>query len=362
MGHWRRRISLACFTDTNLSSNETRNVVFEAFEASPSSEEVLASKNALIQSFPGRACAVSETHFSHEDFQASLAEFLEKASMETLSRLAAHTRKAGVEIAEERDTTDPAMIMQLLIPLLETLGEPIRVEKFQKRVRDEVNIEVESKTGSSLPFRRHPFWLILRVAVQRQLILSLGYHSGRALYKAIVAIVLAQLMTSAAGELKPELTLMLRAKLCRRLAKLEQEMLQALGGSSVYNCFFSSMGSWLEQTIQSVTDKMELVWAHFKRRTTRHVEPLPAPQSVPYDHLRLQLRQSGSYLEGILRQPPVEKEHALAADAIHIEDEGIKQVQKFTTRYLKIVALEDEIRYAMSGTQTMRYTFSGHYV
>ncbi|KAL1869170.1 hypothetical protein Daus18300_005707 [Diaporthe australafricana] len=326
------------------SSNETRTVVFEAFEASPSSEEVLASENALIQSFPGRACAVSATQFSHEDFQASLAEFLEKASMETLSRLAAHTRKAGVEVSEERDTTNPAMITQLLLPLLETIGEPIQVAKFQKRVRDEVNIEVESGTGSSLPFRRHPFWLILRVAIQRQLVLSLGYHSGRALYKAIFAIVLAQLMTSVAGELKPELTLMLRAKLCRRLAKLEQEKLQELGGSSVYDYFFSSMGPWLEKTIQSVTDKMELVWSHFKKRTMRHVEPLPAPQAVPYDHQRLQLRHSGSYLDGILLQPPVEKARAFDIDTIHIEDEGIKQVQRFTARYLKIVALEDEIR------------------
>lgn len=325
-----------------------KTVIFEAFEASPSSEDVLASENALIQAFPGRACAVSESCFHHEDFRSSLAEFLEKASMETLNRLMAKTRKAGAEITEARDTTDPAMITQLLMPLLESLGESLQVEKFQKRVRDDVNIEVQSKTGSTLPFRRHPFWLILRVAVQRHLNLSMGYHSGRALYKSLMTVVLAQLMTSAVGQLKPELTLLLRAKLCRRLAKLEQEKAQLVGDNGIYECFFSCMGLWMEQTIQSVSNRMELVWEHFKELTTRHIVPLPAPQFVPADHLRLQLRQSGSFLQEILRQPPQQRVENSTFDPQRINDEVVKQVQKFTARYVKIARFEEDIRYALN--------------
>lgn len=325
-----------------------KTVIFEAFEASPSSEDVLASENALIQAFPGRACAVSEGCFRHEDFRSSLAEFLEKASMETLNQLMAKTRKAGVEITEARDTTDPAMITQLLMPLLESLGESLQVEKFQKRVRDDVNIEVQTKTGSTLPFRRHPFWLILRVAVQRHLILSMGYHSGRALYKSLMTVVLAQLMSSAVGQLKPELTLMLRAKLCRRLAKLEQEKAQILGDNGIYECFFSCMGLWMEQNIQSVTKRMELVWEHFKKRTTRNVELLPAPQFVPADHLRLQLRQSGSFLQGLLNQPPEQRAQNSSFDPQRINDEVIKQVQRFTARYVKIARFEEDIKYVFT--------------
>lgn len=307
---------------------------------------MLVSENALIQAFPGRACAVPESCFHHEDFQSSLAEFLEKASMETLNRLTAKTRKAGVEITEARDTTDPAMITQLLMPLLESLGDTVHVEKFQKRVRDDVNIEVQSKTGSTLPFRRHPFWLILRVAVQRHLVLSKGYHRGRALYKSLISVVLAQLMTSVVGQLKPELTLLLRAKLCRRLAKLEQEKAERLGDNGVYECFFNSMGPWMEQTIQSVTNKMELVWEHFKQRTTRHFEPLPASGFVPPDHMRLQLRQSGAFLQELLRPPQDQRAQSSNFDPTRINDEVIKQVQKFTARYVKIAGLEEDIRYA----------------
>lgn len=326
---------------------ESTSVVFEAFEASPSTEDVLASENALIQAFPGRACVVPESCFHNDDFQSSLAEFLEKASMETLNRLAARTRKAGAEITEVRDTTDPAMITQLLMPLLESLGDKLQVDQFQKRVRDDVNIEVQSRTGSTLPFRRHPFWLVLRVAVQRQLIVSMGYESGRAMYKSIIAVVLALLMTKVVGHLKPELTLMLRAKLCRRLAKLEQERAEGLGGNSVYERFFSSMGPWMEQTIQSVTDRMNVVWEHFKRRTTRHVPLLPAPEYVPVDHMRLQLRHSGSYLDAVLHRPQEQKTQSSSSfDPMHINDEVVKQVQRFTARYVKIAEVERDIRYA----------------
>lgn len=277
--------------------------------------------------------------------------------METLSRLAAHTRKAGVEIIEVRDTTDPALITQLLMPLLESLGDSVQVQKFQKRVRDDVNIEVESGTGSTIPFRRHPFWLILRVAVQRQLILAMGYHSGRALYKSLIATVLAQLMTSVVGQLKPELTLMLRAKLCRRLAKLEQEKADHLGDSSVYECFFTSMGSWMEQTIQSVTNRMDVVWEHFRRRTMRHVEPLPAPQFIPYAHLRLQLRQSGAYLQGLMQQPREQGGQPSTFDPTRIKDEVVKRVQKFTARYVKIANFEKAIRYAIYEISVITHHF-----
>ncbi|KAL2277594.1 hypothetical protein FJTKL_15342 [Diaporthe vaccinii] len=326
------------------SFNELKPVIFEAFEASPSSADVLASQNALIQTFPGRASAVPAICFHHDDFQTSLAEFLEKASMETLSRLTAHTRKAGVEITESRDTTDPAMITQLLMPLLESLGESFDVSKFQKRVRDDVNIEVESNTGSALPFRRHPLWLILRVAVERQLILSLGYYSGRALYKSLIVIVLAQLMDDVAGQLKPELTLMLRAKVCRRLAKLEQEKVEALGDTAVYECFFKSMGQRLQENIRSVTKRMEVVWANFKRRNMRQIQPLPAPQFMPPAHMRLQLRQSGNYLEALLWQRTEHKSQGPPSSTPQIDDDGIKQVQKFTARYVKIAGFERMIR------------------
>lgn len=170
------------------------------------------------------------------------------------------------------------------------------------------------------------------------------YRNGRAFYKSLVSIVLAELLTSVVGQLKPELTLMLRAKLYRRLAKLEQEKAERQEDNSVYECFFSSTGSWMEQNIQSITNTMEDVWEHFKRRTMRNVKPLPTPQSVTPEHLRLQLRQSGSYLQALLQQPQEQKAKAFTFDPMCIKDEVVKQVQKFTARYVKIADFEEKIR------------------
>lgn len=61
-------------------------VIFEAFEASPSSENVLAAENAVQWDFPGRAAEIPFDEFLSTSFQESLADFLEQASMESLKR------------------------------------------------------------------------------------------------------------------------------------------------------------------------------------------------------------------------------------------------------------------------------------
>ncbi|ROW07311.1 hypothetical protein VMCG_03763 [Cytospora schulzeri] len=315
-------------------------VVFEAFEASATSEQVLASENALRWDFPGRACEVSETRFLDEDFQDNLAEFLEKASMDTLSRLVAHTRKANVDISEARDVTDPALITQMLMPLLDTLGSPIQVPKLRKRVRDDVNIDFDSGKGAIQPFRRHPFWLVLRVAVERQLCLSLGDIKGRACYKFIVCIVLAHLLQDVVGKLRPELTLVLRAKLSRRLAKLEQERSQQLD-TSIYDCLFNSTGPWFRTVIESVTERINLVWTDFKSKTTRKLERLPS--YAPPSDLRLSLPSSGTHLNDLLQLRPVQQTQVATLQSLLINDEGIKQVQEFTRRYFDLAEVERSI-------------------
>lgn len=52
-------------------------VIFEVFEASPSSEDVLACENALQWDFPGRAAEISFDEFAKESFRESLVTFLE---------------------------------------------------------------------------------------------------------------------------------------------------------------------------------------------------------------------------------------------------------------------------------------------
>ncbi|KUI56442.1 hypothetical protein VP1G_03790 [Cytospora mali] len=325
----------------NNSSGGVISVIFEAFEASATTEEVLASENALSWDFPGRACEVPGTRFSTQDFQDNLAEFLEKASMDTLSRLVAHTRKANADLSEVRDVTDPALITQMLMPLLETLGGPTQVPKLRKRVRDDVNIDFESGEGAIPPFRRHPFWLILRVAVQRQLCLSMGDIEGRACYKFIIATVLVHLLQDVFGQLRPELTLLLRAKLSRRLAKLEQERSQQQFNTSIYDFLFQSTSPGFKNAIESVNGSINQDWRNFKSKTKRWVKKLP--NYAPPGDLRLSLPNSGRHLNDLLQMRPVQQNQTTTLQSLRINDEGIKQVQKFTKRYFDLAEMERRI-------------------
>ena len=246
-------------------------VIFEAFEASPSSADVLAAENALQWDFPGRAAEIPLDEFFKESFQESLATFLEQASMESVNRFEARSAKAKASVIETRDTTDPALVTQMLMPLLEALGSSIDVPRLRKRVRDDVNIQ-----NAELPWRRLPFWLVLRVATQRQLCLALGDETGRACYKFLICTVLAQLLDDCTGQLAPELTIMLTAKLCRRLAKLEIDKARVCSASAVYKQLFDSIGPLFKGIIKKVTEQVESAWAHFKRTITRPVPKLPS--------------------------------------------------------------------------------------
>ncbi|ODM22445.1 hypothetical protein SI65_00033 [Aspergillus cristatus] len=104
---------------------ETSNVIFEAFEASPRAEDVLESTKALRCDFPGTAVSIPLDRFQQQSFIENLASFLEQASAESIKQFAAKARKAGVTLAEIRDTVDPALVTQMLMALLEVLGKRV---------------------------------------------------------------------------------------------------------------------------------------------------------------------------------------------------------------------------------------------
>jgi hypothetical protein len=165
-----------------------------------------------------------------------VAEFLEKGSIESLKDFQAHTTKAQTSIAESRDTASPALVTHLLIPLIEAIGSPANanIPRLRKRMRDDVNLE-----AVEFPRRRLPFWLVLRIFTQRQLRRCLLYEAGRACYMFMITTLLVELLTEYPGQVAPELTITLQAKICRRLAKLEQEK-----GTSpaVYDYLFTVAG------------------------------------------------------------------------------------------------------------------------
>ena len=109
-------------------------------------------------------------------FQENLAAFLEKASIEPLDEFAAKPRKAGIEVPESRDTVDPAIITHFLMTIIETIGNRVDTPLLRKRIKDDV-----CWRNSEQPWRRSPFWLLLRVCSAAALSSPRGRRRAHAL-------------------------------------------------------------------------------------------------------------------------------------------------------------------------------------
>ncbi|KAK6953233.1 hypothetical protein Daesc_005533 [Daldinia eschscholtzii] len=309
-------------------------VVFEAFETSAVSEHVLAAGHALQWDFPGRSAQIPLSSFVDEPFQECLATFLEQASIESLYSLQASTQKANVSITEVRDTTDPALITQMLMPILEAMGSPYQAPILRKRVRDDVNIQ-----KADLPWRRLPFWLVLRVASQRHLCLKLGNEQGRVCYKLLVCLLLAELLKQSAGRLNPAMTITLRTKLCRRMAKLEMQKARLKPFEiGTYKSLFGRISPLIENSIREATTQVENAWEAFKNNTIRRVPVLP--RHADHQALRLSLPNSGEYLERLLYSQPPPKSGVTSLGLPQPLDKAIQQTQEFTDHIFRIADME----------------------
>jgi hypothetical protein len=270
-------------------------VVFEAFEASPLSEKVLAAENALQWDFPGCAVAIPYSVFDNSSFQDNLASFLEQASTESIKRFAAHTNKAGSFAFESRDTVDPSLITQMLMTLLEANGYRIFPPLLRKRVRDDVCWT----DGAEKPWRRCAYWLVLRVGLQRRLYTIHGGEAGRAHYKFLLCLVLARLIDDAIDHLSPDLLAFLKAKLTRRLVKLEVDKDRVSSDfRSVYEVMLATLGPLFHKTIKKASERIGVVWNDFKKTIRRSIQLLP--RYADQGHLILTLDQSGPHLQQVL--------------------------------------------------------------
>ncbi|KAI0414956.1 hypothetical protein F5X98DRAFT_389453 [Xylaria grammica] len=312
-------------------------IIFESMEASATSYGVLAAGHSLQWDFPGRSACISFNDFAEETFQQSLASFLEQASMESLYSLQASTQKRGVSVEEIRDTTDPALITQMLMSLLEAVGSNYQAPVLRKQVRDDVNF-----THTNIPWRRLPFWLILRVAAQRQLCLALGAEQGQVAYKFLMAVLLAELLDDSAKCLSPHKVVCLRTKLARRMAKLEmnQEKIK-LQSDALSDSWLAAVSTVVRNSIENANVEMETAWDSFKKSTTRRVPLLP--HQAPPDSLKLTLPNSGGYLDDVLSTKPLRPPTLGPVTLPNPLDQSIQRSQRVTDYAFTLAALEERI-------------------
>ncbi|KAK3290215.1 uncharacterized protein B0H64DRAFT_350596 [Chaetomium fimeti] len=276
-------------------SESAEEVVFEVFETSPRNEDVLAADNALQWDFPGSAFAIPLPIFNDENFQVALADFLERASLESTKTFGAQSFKAGVESYEDRDTGNPAIISSLLMAVIEENGRRLSTPLLRKRVRDDV-----CWSNARRPWRRSPRWLALRVASSRYLLLALGAELGRFEYKFCFCVCLAKFLEQALPYLEVEQVHFLKAKLCRRLAKLdmERDSMQDQHLVRKVDRLFSLLTPIIDPSIQSAVDYVQSAWEAYRQSFIKYIPPLPRRASQ--SDMVLPLRLSGECLQRIL--------------------------------------------------------------
>ncbi|KAF9883007.1 hypothetical protein FE257_004347 [Aspergillus nanangensis] len=311
-------------------------VTFEAFEASPQAEPTLAAAGALECDFPGLAVSLPVHEFDDPIFQDSLCSFIEKASLEAIDEFSAKRTKAGVEVSERRDTTDPAIITRFLMTLLEVNGRRECPPVLRKRVKDDVCWD-----HAELPWRRQPLWLVLRVCVRWLLTQSLDETVGRMQYKCFMCLIMARLLMDGAARLEPEKCDFLKKKLCRRLVKLEMEKDRCSGSvRDAYSKGLALVGKTCQPALDHASQVARTRWDTFKSQTQRTIPLLPG--RADEGDLRLTLPNSAAYFRGLSH--PLDRAGFHVGDGLAlqkaVERTNTGQFSCFTRRYVTLAQLE----------------------
>ncbi|KAF2745985.1 hypothetical protein M011DRAFT_527167 [Sporormia fimetaria CBS 119925] len=302
--------ALLIYREVSSSGGINDEIIFEAFETSAKCEKVLASENALLWDFPGQAAAVPTKVFMDDSFQECLAAFLEQASMESINQFAAITLKAAKPLPEVRDTPNPTLISEVLMSILKALGRLHASTLLWKRVRDTVSFDKAEQ-----PWRRSPFYLVLRVSMQRQLYKDLGPEVGRLHFKTIMSLFVLQFLDDSHRVLTHEISHYLRTKLGLRLAKLEVDHDRIHGAKRQHDHIFRSLRPIFNTSLSTVDRYLKDQWQQQKKQLRRPIFLLPE-NAQPAD-LELTLPLSGQYLEKILRHKLIHKPaHQQSADEL----------------------------------------------
>jgi len=252
-----------------LANDEKDFAVFEVFESSPRSEAVFSTDGALRMVFPGSSYAVPFSEFQHPSLQSNLARVVALACHEHLPRFSARTHKADVSVIEPRDTTNPELITTWLATLLEANGCTTAVSPITKRVKDDICWN----DGAKAPWRRLPFYLVLRVGLRRSFQLLFGNIEGRLHYKLLITKALSTLLKDLAGKASWDMLGFIRAKVCRRMAKLEETCSNGRIPPT-FQALLEDSSPTLWRQVSEMPASLEAAWASFKQHSQRVIHPL----------------------------------------------------------------------------------------
>lgn len=207
----------------------------------------MSAKGSLIRRFPAHAVSIPATTFDRPKFQLELALRLAQLDVEVIEEFLPQSSKAGYQKGEVRDTANPSLVTEMIISILTTLGEAVKVRHTRKRVRDDVPWQ-----DCLIPWRRSPVWLMIRVAIQTTLVELLPVGHSTTEYKNFMLFFLTDLAARApAAALPDDLCHVISAKIARRCSKLCSELFDFVQDKALLVCKAVKDEQWIRwQAIQ----------------------------------------------------------------------------------------------------------------
>lgn len=194
---------------------DDHQAVFQLFELSPTNESVYQRRGRLIRQFPAIAIGIPAAEYAKSDFQGVLAKTIAKMSYQEVEEALPKAKKAGQYHNEQRETTDPLIVTELLSSFLRGIGNQVHVAGISKRTSEEV-----IWNHSKLPWRRSALWLLVRVSLQ--LALDRVVEESETLYKSFMVFLVGRMLHAATKKnMSSEMLKIMMSKVSRRLLKLQ---------------------------------------------------------------------------------------------------------------------------------------------
>ncbi|KAF5580557.1 hypothetical protein FPANT_9293 [Fusarium pseudoanthophilum] len=261
---------------------------FETFELSPTNRATMTTKGRLIREFPATATEISAKDFNDSSFQEVLTQTLVKMSHQAVAEMQPKVEKAQQMHNEERDTTDPRIVTELLTSFLRGAGTPAEIKAVQKRTREEV-----SWNNSKDPWTRSPLWLLLRVGLQ--LTMARYPQGSQELYKRFMVFLIAQALQIACEKSSSsEMIRLMMAKISRRLCKLGDV----------------EDGGWLhviKDIVSSASGKLKERWINIQQRNEQPLDLDTLAEFKFEEHTDFSLPELDKFLASIPRRQQLSK-------------------------------------------------------
>ncbi|KDQ19885.1 hypothetical protein BOTBODRAFT_183913, partial [Botryobasidium botryosum FD-172 SS1] len=224
------------------------SAIIELFEVSLPAHTVIGTTGKVICTYPGPAFELSNSDFHSPSFQEEFSSFLAQMDVDVLEAAHAQTKKAGSNLSEYRESTDPMFIIDMLSAILAGFSNPADVKRVQKRIGDDV-----VWNNALLPWRRSPMWLVIRVTLQTSLLDGESHGD----YKSFMLFCMTQLLHEACdARIESDLLHFMRSKLSRRFFKLDGRFSAASpsGAAQFFHTTLSDCHSLLQRRWEEIQE------------------------------------------------------------------------------------------------------------